>query len=305
VNILRPLGGLTMCFFKSQPIDVDDVDTEAETEELEIIMPKKREKRALLVGIDRYEMPGSDLNGCVNDVEDVYDLLVNNYGFQPDNIRVLTDERATKQSIMERLQWMVNETEAGDESIYYHSGHGSQLRDRSGDELTDFKDECLITHDHDWDNPLIDDDIALFFKQKKEGAFLTMVCDTCHSGTMTRSFDEATPRFIVPPFDIESRSIGRKLTSKSIGSRSGEEESQGHVLLSGCKESQTSKEIRIGRQTRGVMTYNLTKNLRENNGLSWSEVHEIVVKAVEEFDQIPQLRGSGELKSRKSFGGNE
>jgi metacaspase-1 len=294
-----------MCFFKSQPIDVDNVDTEAETEELEVFPPQNREKRALLVGIDEYEMPGSDLNGCVNDVEDVYDLLVNNYGFKPDNVRVLTNERATKQSIMERLQWMISVSEPGDEAIYYHSGHGSQVRDRSGDELTDYKDECLITHDHDWDNPLIDDDIANFFKQKKEGAFLTMVCDTCHSGTMSRSFGEATPRFIAPPFDIEARSIGRELNCMSIGARSGSEKLQGHILLSGCKEYQTSKEIRIGRETRGVMTYNLTKNLREDNDLSWSDVHAIVVGAVAEFDQEPQLRGSDSLKSRKSFGGNK
>jgi len=244
----------------------------------------------------------------VNDVEDVYDLLVNNYGFKPDNIRVLTNERATKQSIMERLQWMIDVSKSGDEAVYYHSGHGSQVRDRSGDELTDYKDECLITHDHDWDNPLIDDDIANFFKQKKEGTFLTMICDTCHSGTMSRSFankGESTPRFLVPPFDIEARSRGRELNCMSIGARSGSENLQNHILLSGCKEHQTSKEIRIGRETRGVMTYNLTKNLREDQDLSWSDVHEIVVRAVAEFDQEPQLRGLDSLKSRKSFGGNK
>ena len=205
---------------------------------------------------------------------------------------------------MERLQWMISVSEEGEEAIYYHSSHGSRVRDRNGDELTDRMDECLITHDHNWDNPLIDDDIARFFRQKKEGAFLTMVCDTCHSDTMTRSFGEATPRFLTPPFDIEARSIGRNLDCLSIGARSGIEEAQGHVLLSGCKENQTSKEIKIGRQTRGVMTYNLTKNLRENSEMSWSEVHSIVVKAVAGFDQEPQLRGSEQLKSRSSFGGN-
>ena len=292
-----------MSFFKSKA--ANPTASEAETALIESLSLKERSKRALLVGIDKYATPGCDLNGCVNDVEDVYDLLVNNYGFEPDNIRVLTDERATKQNIMERLQWMISVSEEGDEAIYYHSGHGSQIRDRNGDELSDWKDECLITHDHNWDNPLIDDDIARFFKQKKEGAFLTMVCDTCHSGTVTRSFGEAVPRFLTPPFDIEARSIKRELSGKSIGARSGKEESQGHVLLSGCKENQTSKETRIDRQTRGVMTYNLTMNLREKSELSWSEVHSIVVNAVAEFDQEPQLRGPQQLKSRNSFGGND
>ena len=59
--------------------------------------------RALLVGINKYKMANSDLSGCVNDVTNVRDSLLKFFGFKIDDIRVVTDERATKKAIMERL----------------------------------------------------------------------------------------------------------------------------------------------------------------------------------------------------------
>ena len=38
-------------------------------------------KRALLIGINRYQIAGADLRGCVNDVQDVAAALVEFYGF--------------------------------------------------------------------------------------------------------------------------------------------------------------------------------------------------------------------------------
>ena len=38
-------------------------------------------KRALLVGINRYKIPGADLRGCVNDVKNLKSALTRYYGF--------------------------------------------------------------------------------------------------------------------------------------------------------------------------------------------------------------------------------
>ena len=48
-------------------------------------------KRALLIGINKYQIDGADLRGCVNDVEDVSSALVDCYGFKKSDIAVLTD----------------------------------------------------------------------------------------------------------------------------------------------------------------------------------------------------------------------
>ena len=41
--------------------------------------------KALLVGINKYKIPGSDLSGCVNDVTNIRDALLK-YGSSPDRV---------------------------------------------------------------------------------------------------------------------------------------------------------------------------------------------------------------------------
>ena len=67
--------------------------------------------RALLVGINAY--PGQPLNGCVNDVNDMAQFLVDRCGFSTDDIRLLVDDRATTDGIKERLAWLVQGAAAG------------------------------------------------------------------------------------------------------------------------------------------------------------------------------------------------
>jgi hypothetical protein len=61
-------------------------------------------KRALLIGINQY--PGQPLNGCVNDITDMADLLVSSQGFATDDIRLLSDDRATADAIRDRIKWL-------------------------------------------------------------------------------------------------------------------------------------------------------------------------------------------------------
>ncbi|MEI6262162.1 MAG: caspase family protein [Deltaproteobacteria bacterium] len=94
--------------------------------------------KALIVGVNKYKLPGSDLQGCVNDATNVRDI----YGFTTNDIRVLVDARATKSAIMDRLNWLVKDAKAGDKLLFHFSGHGSQIRDRDGDEKI-FLIKCL------------------------------------------------------------------------------------------------------------------------------------------------------------------
>lgn len=156
------------------------------------------EKYALLVGINKYQLPGNDLNGCVNDVQDMYQLLTEQYGFNPDNVRVLVDERATHAEEMHRLEWLVAQAKSGDVAVWYHSGHGAQLRDRSGDELSDGLDEVLIPHDLDanWLNVITDDEIGLILREMEDGVNMTCMIDTCLSGDTEISLLDGTIKTI-------------------------------------------------------------------------------------------------------------
>lgn len=255
---------------------------------------------ALLVGINKYQESGNNLSGCVADVEDVYNLLVER-GFPRDNIRVLTDERATRQAILERLRWLVDDSKPGDILVYYHSGHGTQVRDRDGDELLDKMDECLVTYDHDWDNPLTDDIVGSLLDRLPPGTQTVVICDTCHSGTMTRDPNRKR-RFIRAPFDIAARSLGRKLEIRNLVNRRGSSQLN-HLLLSGCKDDQYSEETLLGDQVRGAMTFHLTKIIRKNPNLSWREVHLQLLSDLKRggFTQEPQLNGPNEMVVKKPF----
>jgi hypothetical protein len=262
-------------------------------------------KKALLVGINIYKPElDTNLRGCVNDVETMRKLLVDNFGFNPENIRVLVDERATKQGILDRLKWLLNGSKEGDELVFYYSGHGSQVRDRNGDELDDQLDEILCPHDLDWDDPLTDDILAALFKQLPEYVHLTMLCDSCHSGSISRSMSEIyrnTSKSITAPFDIRSRSYDKILPKNKMGKKN--KGTQRHLLMSGCKDNQTSADAYIDGRYQGAFTWALTKTIRENPDINWQKAHEKTVELLSGYSQEPQLSGDASAIFRNVFGG--
>jgi len=282
------------------------------------VVPMKKNRYALLVGINKYAMPGADLRGCVNDVESMWERLTKLYHFDPDNIRVLTDARATKANIIQRLEWLVQVAKAGDHLVFHFSGHGSQTRDRNNDELDDHLDELLCTHDMDWDDPLTDDLLATYFKRvAKKGARLTFVADCCHSGTVDRgTFGNPHPtgiRYLRPPVDIMLRSHGRSLQRKRVGWREVGVRSndvtrinpQNHMLISGCRDDQTSADAYIDGEYQGALTATLTSVLDEMPDADWISIHQKVIGDLKagRYSQIPQLSGPDDMLDVVPFGG--
>lgn len=269
------------------------------------------EKYALIIGINKYMIPNADLNGCVNDAEDMWKELTTNYGFKPDNVRMITDFRATKQAILERIEWLVSSLKAGDVGFLHYSGHGSFCRARNDDtsELDDHNTELLCPTDMNWNDLLTDDLLASFFKRIPEGAFLNFIADCCHSGSVDRGIGiqmhsnphEWQPRFLAPPLDIRVRSAGRDLETHRMGRRSANKEINGnvciieqrHILLSGCRDNQTSADAFVGGKWGGALTQNFLQILKNNRSKSWKEIHEMVIDSLKKqgYSQVPQLTG--------------
>ena len=89
-----------------------------------------KKKKALLIGINNYKNPDYKLNGCINDVCDMYKYLVSHGDYESDEINLLTDYRATRNQIIDAMA----KIEASESVFVYYSGHGSQIYDDSGDE---------------------------------------------------------------------------------------------------------------------------------------------------------------------------
>jgi len=153
--------------------------------------PEAGVKRALLVGINHYKsVPG--LQGSVNDVETMREILMTRWGFAAGNIRVLTDEGATREKMLAALDQLVQES-GPDDTVYFHfSGHGSQVQDLNGDEA-DGLDETIVPQDGRGGNvpDIVDDELdAIFSRLHARSAVI--VLDSCHSGTATRAIDIRT-----------------------------------------------------------------------------------------------------------------
>lgn len=155
--------------------------------------PLRAEDRALVIGIANYQNLGAaqQLHGPLNDVRLIEGLLVDTLDFRPEQILTLTDAEAGKREVVEAInRWLIEGSGPGDRLFMYFSGHGVQVEDDSGDEA-DGSDEALVMADVDLENDhytnlLTDDEIALLFASVSD-AELTLVFDSCHSGTLTRS----------------------------------------------------------------------------------------------------------------------
>ena len=280
-------------------------------------------RRALLVGLNHYPNPANNLKGCINDVLQTSKLLQEAYGFDDARqIRVLTDERATTAAIVDRLRWLVGGSQAGDVLVFHYSGHGSQVRDRHGDELDDGLDEIICPYDLDWDHPFTDDDLHEIVATLAPGANLTVILDCCHSGTGLRAtaWDGAPirPKSILPPPDvlhrtqprIEDRGENRRVTMtgsrrelalRRFGARVAE---KGAILMAACRPNQVSADAWIEGDYRGAFTYFLWKAAGDAGfALTYSDLvqrarHELRYAG---YDQVPQIEGPAPLLDCAAF----
>lgn len=264
-------------------------------------------KKALLAGINQYKSING-LNGCINDITNVRDILKTFFGFENANIRMLADSRASKAAILDRFGNLVVSAVSGDKIIFHFSGHGSQIRDRHGDELSDGQDELICPWDMDWEKGyILDDDLAAIIKQLPKGVELEVLLDCCHSGTGTRNslFPEEHPRayrYCPPPIDISSRADGedpgfvnRMFDCFKEPDPMNSERlivSMNHVLWGGCKSSQTSADAYIKGSYNGAFTYYFCKHIRDAGGkITRPELLKRIRASLkyEQFDQVVQM----------------
>lgn len=265
-------------------------------------------KRALLIGINKYQIPGADLRGCVNDVRNVEAALIEWCGFAKGDITTLTDLDATKKAMETGIKRLMASGQKGDTLVLHYSGHGANVPDADGDEA-DERDEILCPTDLDWKDPLTDDWLRKTFDRLKKGVALTVIMDCCHSGTNTRAIlppdAPIKPRYLPNPWDLMAAESGRRLRGKVTGelrrsSRSARKAKDivsaqlPELLVTGCRDTQTSADAFIDGVYTGALTYALVDAMNQAKGkLTYREWHDraSAVLKTKRFDQVPQLEG--------------
>ncbi|EOD04937.1 putative metacaspase protein [Emiliania huxleyi CCMP1516] len=148
-------------------------------------------RRALLVGMDYRGAPAGwpIINGTRNDVKVFDTLLREHWGFSEEDIVTVTDpaEQSTE-SLLAALTAFKASLRPGDTAVIFYSGdgHGKQVFDANGDEVTrkgesapDIMDEALCTTN----GTLLDDDLTVLMQGiAASAAQLFWFCDACYSG---------------------------------------------------------------------------------------------------------------------------
>ncbi|MDH3260484.1 MAG: caspase family protein [Acidimicrobiia bacterium] len=266
-------------------------------------------KKALCVGINDYPIAGSDLRGCVNDATGWAALLADHYDFT--DVEVITDAKATKKNILSGIERLLAGARYGDVLVFTNSSHGSQVPDTSGDEET--YDEVLCPYDAS-DRVITDDELRERFADPGRGVKLTVISDSCHSGTVTRAAladnfpglatpDDRRVRFLNPALIRSTR-----LLADPIGApprrRVFSQATMKHVLLSGCLDSEYSYDALIEGAYHGAMTYHALEAIRRARyRITYEQlvarVNSLLVKAG--YPQHPQLEGRNYAKKRQVF----
>jgi len=141
-------------------------------------------KEALLVGVGKYQN-GDSLPGIDLDIQQMKKLLERR-GF---HVRVLFNQDATLSNVTNTLK-SYHRLTANDSFFFYNSSHGTQIPDVNGDE-DDALDEAYVLYDVNENisnehGLLIDDHLDTLLARIP--AKKVMIADTCHSGTMYKSF---------------------------------------------------------------------------------------------------------------------
>ncbi|XP_057474043.1 metacaspase-1-like [Actinidia eriantha] len=146
-------------------------------------------KRAVICGIS-YRNSRNELKGCINDAKCMKFMLINKFKFPESSIIMLTEDetdphrRPTKHNIRMAMYWLVQGCQPGDSLVFHFSGHGSQQRNYTGDEVDGY-DETLCPVDFETQGMIVDDEVnTTLVKPLPRGVKLHAIVDACHSGTV-------------------------------------------------------------------------------------------------------------------------
>ena len=127
-------------------------------------------KKALLIGCNYSTDLNNKLYGCINDVVNMSNTLVDAFDYDLNNITILRDDSKnqsnlpTRSNIMNHLNALANNSGHLSEIWFHYSGHGSQVQDKNNDE-TDRLDEVIVPTDFKTAGTIADDEIFDILKK--------------------------------------------------------------------------------------------------------------------------------------------
>ena len=233
-------------------------------------------KLALLVGANGYT--DSPLKGCINDTLLQKELLIHRFGFNPQDILLVTDTsnvQPTRTNILQAVEeHLIQQAKPGDVVVFHFSGHGSQVFDPNSpfqnqlnstfvplDREISAKDARIFVSD-------IMGETLFLWMSALQTENVTVVLDSCHAGGGKRG--NLTIRAIDGGKDTDPSPIEREyqqqwmarlgLTAEEVNRLRQEGIPRGVVIAAAAQE-QLAADTPFDGFYAGAFTYALTQYL--------------------------------------------
>ncbi|CEL54720.1 Metacaspase-1 OS=Schizosaccharomyces pombe (strain 972 / ATCC 24843) GN=pca1 PE=2 SV=1 [Rhizoctonia solani AG-1 IB] len=256
-------------------------------------------RKALLIGCN-YPGSSAPLNGCINDVFNIKRFLIDHFQYDEADIRVLTDDESshgevgeaqpTRETMLEYINWLVADAETDDSLFFFYSGHGGNQDDHDGDEW-DGKDESICPTDYEDAGVIVDDELYdILVKPLPEGAGLTALFDSCHSGSvLDLPWTYETGGTIKAPEDLQEDAEAEALGTEDHQKRYKWSPAD-VVSLSGCRDNQFSSDAQFGGLPSGALSYAFIRAFHKFPELTYNQLLKAIFNELKgKFDQRPQV----------------
>jgi uncharacterized caspase-like protein len=235
----------------------------------------------LVIGIDQYNAPWLRLGGAVNDAKVVAQAL---RAVNAKEVVEIIDGQATRDNISQAWNAIAAKAQPGDIVVFSYSGHGSQSDERVPGSEADGKDEFFVLAGYGPEGQanyerIVDDDLQEWFS-KVPHLNVVLVADSCHSGTMTRAYQQSK---------LKSRSarmgpiVNDSLPPPNPAVVDEQKNPLPHVVaLSAVADDEEDQEIPIDNQSHGALSWYFAQGL---HGSADSD-HDGKITAVELKDYL-------------------
>jgi hypothetical protein len=241
---------------------------------------------ALLIGANYTDVPMNTLRGCAEDIINVRNILIDAYGYNPNNIVMLRDDMndpsklPTRANILQQMTAIVqNSANSGCKQIWIHySGHGLDILDENGNMVP-----SIVPIDYEKTGFITNREIFGIIQNIGCTAFLFFDC--CYSGLIC---------------DLEwSFQFQSNLSFSRIQNNHLTIANPNIFMMSGCKDNQTSAEAfdTMEQEFVGAFTDALIDALRDSNhNITLLNLYRNVCTylASRGFSQVPVLSSSGQ-----------
>ena len=228
-------------------------------------------------------MPNVKLNGCIDDIVNIHNMIIDAYNYDKSNIIMLRDDndnastQPTHENIINRLNDLARESANLDEIWIHYSGHGSQIRNTNRESHKKME-EIIIPTDYDTKGFITDAELTDIIKQMQCRAIL--IFDSCHSGTICDL-----------PWSIE---YVKDASCNIIKNDNIVMQNPNIFLMSGCKDVQTSADSfnDISQEYVGAFSDLFIECLRDSHhNIEIRDLYRNVCIAMENngFEQVPLL----------------